>query len=291
MNTHRHDRARAAAAACGEAWPFVGGLMALTALAALALMPVAARGAEAPTSAKEKPLKLEAVAGSSVKRVTLSARAAERLGIKTGVVGEDEIAHKRLVGGLVLPVSPAAQSASADPASGGPTPVSASASPQVAAADDVWVSVALSPGELNSLALDRPARVIPLARDGGGGGMTALPSKLSPILDQKRSMWTLHYVVHDADKLLKPLQRVLIELKLNNDGVRRKVVPTSAVLHDHKGAAWVYVNPAPLTYQREPLRVERIVGDLTVLADGPPVGATIVTVGAPMLYGTEVYGK
>ena len=290
MNTHRHDKARAASAACGEAWPFVGGVMALMALAALALMPAAAFGGEAPKAAKEKPLKLEAVAGTGVKRVTLTEKAAERLGIKTGVVGEDTIAHKRMVGGLVLPVPPATPMAADTTGGAAPVPVAASR-PQVAASGEVWLSVTLSPGELNSLAHDRPARVIPLARDGGGAGMTALPSKLSPVLDTKRSMLTLYYLVHDADKSLSPQQRVLVELRMDNDGVRRKVLPTSAVLHDHKGAAWVYINPAPLTYQREPIRIERIVGNVTVLADGPPVGATIVTVGAPMLYGTEIYGK
>jgi hypothetical protein len=37
--------------------------------------------------------------------------------------------------------------------------------------------------------------------------------------------------------------------------------------------------------------VERVVGDLAVLSDGPPVGTPVVTVGAALLYGTEIFGK
>jgi hypothetical protein len=37
--------------------------------------------------------------------------------------------------------------------------------------------------------------------------------------------------------------------------------------------------------------VERVAGDLAVLSGGPPVGTPIVTVGAPLLFGTEIFGK
>jgi hypothetical protein len=53
----------------------------------------------------------------------------------------------------------------------------------------------------------------------------------------------------------------------------------------------VYVNTAPLTYVRQPVGIERIAGDLAILSAGPPVGATVVTVGAPLLYGSETLGK
>jgi len=46
-----------------------------------------------------------------------------------------------------------------------------------------------------------------------------------------------------------------------------------------------------LTYQRQRIGVERIVGDLAVLSEGPAVGTPIVTVGAAMLYGAEIFKK
>jgi hypothetical protein len=53
----------------------------------------------------------------------------------------------------------------------------------------------------------------------------------------------------------------------------------------------VYVNTKPLVFERQRISVERIVGDLAVVSKGPDVGTPIVTVGAPLLYGAEVFGK
>ncbi len=67
----------------------------------------------------------------------------------------------------------------------------------------------------------------------------------------------------------------------------RLVVPYGALLYDAKGDTWVYVNPAPLDYVREPVTVDHIEGDQAVLTDGPPEGTRVVSVGAAELYGTE----
>jgi hypothetical protein len=67
----------------------------------------------------------------------------------------------------------------------------------------------------------------------------------------------------------------------------RRVVPYGALLYDAKGDTWVYVNPAPLDYVREPVTVDHIEGDQAVLTAGPPEGTRVVTVGAAELYGTE----
>ena len=37
--------------------------------------------------------------------------------------------------------------------------------------------------------------------------------------------------------------------------------------------------------------IERVIGDLAVLSEGPPVKTAVVTVGAALLYGAEVFGK
>ena len=67
----------------------------------------------------------------------------------------------------------------------------------------------------------------------------------------------------------------------------RRVVPYGALLYDAKGDTWVYVNPAPLDYVREPVTVDHIEGDQAVLSNGPPAGTRVVSVGAAELYGTE----
>jgi hypothetical protein len=44
-------------------------------------------------------------------------------------------------------------------------------------------------------------------------------------------------------------------------------------------------------FERTSVRVDRVSGDRVVLAEGPVVGTPVVTVGAALLYGTEIFGK
>jgi hypothetical protein len=68
----------------------------------------------------------------------------------------------------------------------------------------------------------------------------------------------------------------------------RTVVPYSAVLYDAHGETWVYTSPEPLTFVRERVSVELIDGNRVVLANGPPAGTTIVTVGGAELLAAEL---
>ena len=73
-------------------------------------------------------------------------------------------------------------------------------------------------------------------------------------------------------------------------GKLRKVIPYAALLYDLHGQAWVYTNPAPLTFVRASVNVDSINGDQVMLSQGPPSGTAVVTVGVPELYGTEFEG-
>jgi hypothetical protein len=66
-----------------------------------------------------------------------------------------------------------------------------------------------------------------------------------------------------------------------------KLIPYSAVVYDNDGSTWAFVNTAPQTFIRQRLTVGAIQGNTAVLAAGPAPGATVVTVGAPELLGTE----
>jgi hypothetical protein len=59
--------------------------------------------------AAEKPAKLENIAGSELKRVTLTPKAAERLAIQTGEVREEPVNRWLSVEGQVEAVSPEEQ--------------------------------------------------------------------------------------------------------------------------------------------------------------------------------------
>jgi len=66
-----------------------------------------------------------------------------------------------------------------------------------------------------------------------------------------------------------------------------EVIPYSAVVYDHDGSTWTYVNTAARTYQRKPITVTEIDGEVAQLSAGPPAGTQVVTVGAAELLGTE----
>jgi hypothetical protein len=67
----------------------------------------------------------------------------------------------------------------------------------------------------------------------------------------------------------------------------RKVVPYGAIMYDKKGHTWTFTSPQPNVYVRQAIEVETIDGDRVVLAEGPPTGTAVVTVGAPELMGVE----
>lgn len=63
--------------------------IALAMLASAALSTPAGQGLAASAASHEKPYRLEAVPGSSLKRVVLTPKAAQRLDIQTGQIGKD----------------------------------------------------------------------------------------------------------------------------------------------------------------------------------------------------------
>jgi hypothetical protein len=71
------------------------------------------------------------------------------------------------------------------------------------------------------------------------------------------------------------------------NGTRRLAVPYASVLYGLHGETWVYTNPEPLAFVREPITVDTIDGDTAFLLVGPPIGTAVVTVGGAELYGTE----
>ena len=66
-----------------------------------------------------------------------------------------------------------------------------------------------------------------------------------------------------------------------------EVIPYSAVVYDHDGSTWTYVNTAARTYERKPITVTDIEGQVALLSAGPAAGTPVVTVGAAELLGTE----
>ena len=69
--------------------------------------------------------------------------------------------------------------------------------------------------------------------------------------------------------------------------VSGKQVPYAAVIYDTDGNTWVYTNPAPLTFVRAQVVIDRIEGDRVFLSQALEPNDPIVTVGVAEIYGAE----
>ncbi len=89
------------------------------------------------------------------------------------------------------------------------------------------------------------------------------------------------------------LQRVILTEKaaerigLQTVPVSGNVVPYAAVIYDIEGQTWVYTNPAPLTFVRALIVIDRIEGDRAFLSQALETDDPIVTVGVAEIYGAE----
>jgi hypothetical protein len=81
-----------------------------------------------------------------------------------------------------------------------------------------------------------------------------------------------------------------VEVRSDPSGASRTVIPYDAVLYDPTGETWTYTSPKPLVYERADINVVRIDGDSAILDQGPPVGTSVVTVGATEIWGVEYGG-
>jgi hypothetical protein len=209
------------------------------------------------------PATVEKIANSQFSRVKLSAKAAERLGVQTEEVREVLVTRKRRPWGEIM-ASPAAESGN-----GGA----------------VWVRVPLRESDLKQVEPGQPARVLAPSGDNTTAGLTARPVQKPPLVGSEET--ALYYAVESEGHRLAPGQYVRVETALLGSGTQRKIVSYAAVMYGPHGETWVYTNPEPLTFIRQPIDIDYIDGDQVVLSDGPSTGSKVVTVGVAELYGTE----
>lgn len=113
-----------------------------------------------------------------------------------------------------------------------------------------------------------------------GGGQVPVtdekvaPSKLEPIEGSKLSRVIL------TEKAAERLGIETVKASGNE-------VPYAAVIYDIEGNTWVYTNPKPLTFVREPVQIDRIEGETAFLSESLASEMVVVTVGVAELFGTE----
>ena len=220
---------------------------------------------------KIEPSRLEPIEGSDLQRVVLTERAAQRIDIQTAPVVEEQVVRKQAVGGEIVAV----------PEAGNPGPV--------------WARVSMAKEDLKQVDLDQPTRVLALdADDEEDRGWPAEPDE-GPLHDDPEDIdlpgedlaEELYYLISSPEHGLAIGQAVLVELTLSAQETLHKVIPYAAVLYGVHGETWVYSNPEPLVFVRQPIVIDYIEGDRAYLSEGPELGTAVVTVGAAELFGTE----
>jgi hypothetical protein len=224
------------------------------------------------TPTKIEPAKVEEIEGSDFKRVILTEKAAERIGLQTTpVVNEQTVRTYRLGGQIVT------------------SPVSASDGPESGEAGALWVRVRLNESELNQVDRSQPATVL-LVDDEDETGLIAEPDE-NPLADDAEDSdadeGVLYYVLGSPGTRLAAGQRVFVEVPLASSGSELLVVPYSAVIYGLQGETWVYTNPERLVFVRQPITIDYIEGDRAFLSAGPALGTPVVYVAAALLYGAE----
>ena len=116
------------------------------------------------------------------------------------------------------------------------------------------------------------------SRDADAGSAKIEPAKIEPTGDEGFNKVTLTE---------KAAQRLGIATETVGQMGQGTTVPYAALVYGLNGETWVYVSPSPLTYVRQAVTVDHIEDGMVVLADGPAVGAEVVTVAVAELYGAD----
>jgi hypothetical protein len=155
-------------------------------------------------------------------------------------------------------------------------------------------TVPLTASELDQVDREQPAMI----RAEAGSLRTDRPQQpAAPSLGAPQRLSSpLVYPLSDRAHGLTAGQRVPLEITLLGNQAQSRIVPHSAVVYDATGAAWVYVESAPLIFVRQAIAIDSIAATdarndrqaTVVISDGPPVGASVVVVGAAQLYSIEL---
>jgi hypothetical protein len=201
--------------------------------------------------------------------VILTDKAAERLAIQTAHVREAPIARQREVGGRVV--------ASLETGT-------------------ILVRVRMSEADLARVDRSQQAVVLPLddGEDDDDEDEEGLEVEAIDDLEDDDEGPALYFSAKSNGQLAPaPGQPVRVRLALiATQGTQGKVVPYSSVIYDVRGGTWVYTKePNALAFVRQSITIDYIEGDMAFLADGPPAGTEVVTVGGAELYGAETGGS
>jgi RND family efflux transporter MFP subunit len=156
---------------------------------------------------------------------------------------------------------------------------------EITAVEALWVRVAVYAGDVAGLDEAAAAQVRRLS-DAPGAAHAARPVSGPTTADPVASTLDVFYALEAGESALRVGERVIVHVPLRA-AREAAVVPWSAVVFDVHGGAWVYEATRAHTFTRRRVEVERVEGDVAVLSRAPSSVTTVVSVGAPELFGTE----
>jgi RND family efflux transporter MFP subunit len=157
-------------------------------------------------------------------------------------------------------------------------------------ADTVWIKVPIYVGEIGEIADQEPVRVHNLADPPGSAGVRAKPIQAPPTAQAQASSVDLYYELDNKKNNYRPGERVGVLVPLRGQD-KSLVVPWSAVVHDIYGGTWVYVQLGTRSYARQRVQVKYVADSTAVLAEGPQVGARVISAGTAEVFGAEFFSK
>jgi multidrug efflux pump subunit AcrA (membrane-fusion protein) len=149
----------------------------------------------------------------------------------------------------------------------------------------LWVRTSVFVGDLRAIRADATARVRPLTAPPSDGDAEALPVSGPPTGDSATATFDLYFALA-KETHFRPGERVAITLTYAGDAAAL-CVPTSAVIRDVSGSAWVYQVVADHSFERRRVEVERIDGACARVSRGIQSGARVVATGVVELFGFE----
>ncbi len=154
---------------------------------------------------------------------------------------------------------------------------------EVVAVDALQVRVPIYAGDLGRIDFGAVARVQPLARD--GDAVDAAPVAGPPTADPTAATVDRYFTLAGEARFV-PGERVLVHLTMQRVASARSV-PTSSLVRDADGAAWVYACAGEGAFRRERIDPMRVSGQRLVFTRGPALGTCVASVGAMEIFGSE----
>lgn len=149
----------------------------------------------------------------------------------------------------------------------------------------VWIRVPVYAGDAETFR--NLASVTVQTADGRGVMRSAQRVAAPPTADPLAVTVDLYFELGNADRELRPGQRLDVQLPSTLKVRSSLQLPASAILYDIHGGTWVYIAEPEHTFRRQRVEVLDTQRDFAFLARGLARDARVVTAGAVELFGTE----